>query len=974
MKIRITQSPRLKKYQITGNVDGCPEGYESDGSGNCIPKAPQKFQVNALSPMNVKSSITNILSGKTSTTPQIGKMPQFSFFPGITGGTKLPGATYDPKTGMIDSSKGFVTQQDTRDLGFSDSGKYIKDEAANLQNTFNTGTAKEIKQGISQFNQDFGTNLKNPNLITFGAKGRETAKKIGDISEGVQTGIAVASAATDFITNKQNIKEMKDKAHIEGLSDNVFNPITTEDRGDYVQTGTDYGMLRPDQYVVNKGMYRAEQGGENPNTMKIRIVSRPSSVMEYGGQSDYGLDLGRKDVYTDMPESKSDSVSNTISSVPREMANIEAEGGETVYGDLDMDGILEHMNISGPRHTQGGVPLNVPEGSFIFSDTAKMRIKDSKILEYFGLSEKKGGYTPAEIAKKYNINKYKAIIDDPNADELNKNTAQLMLNNYTKKLSLLAVIQEAMKGFPQGLPNVAKQQETAMVKYGGSLSEYQKGGTGGGTRVAVWDEDEQKALQEYIKQKYNVEIPINARDTDPKSERFTLPSMQTSRGGRRVYGDEDWTSAENMADFVKRQKKFIAENPNWDPTKPGATEKFQRWYDAERAKKGMKPYFGKGQRFQEYDDKFGEYTFSAPDIEPTQIPVKNNPVIGFKCQNVNGRVVIVPSSYNSKEERAAAGAYASQPEAEVACAETIPPGKVPPGKKGEIPPKYWKPDDWGLIGAALYPPKKYSPYMAPLSLEVAEPTFYDPNRELAANAEQMNIMTQGLSNFGSPQGFMANVSSAQGKALENAADIMSRYNNLNVGVANQFGPMQSQIRNQNRMYNADRATQLYDKNVIAAQQFDNARRQYVRGIINAAQNRFGNRMYMDMINKVNPIYNVNPRTGLSYYKEGWDWDKLGGAGYSSGASDWDSISRAFLEAKKKPGLENMTLNDFFRVSLPRTSATDSNNDGLPDNTRFSGVNPSLLNNMLIQSAQVFPQLLSNILGRTNYRPTYDNNQ
>jgi len=48
--------------------------------------------------------------------------------------------------------------------------------------------------------------------------------------------------------------------------------------------------------------------------------------------------------------------------------------------------------------------------------------------------------------------------------------------------------------------------------------------------------------------------------------------MQTSRGGRRVYGDEDWTSADNIADFAKRQKKFLAENPNWDPTKKGATE------------------------------------------------------------------------------------------------------------------------------------------------------------------------------------------------------------------------------------------------------------------------------------------------------------------------------------------------------------------------------------------------------------------
>ena len=46
----------------------------------------------------------------------------------------------------------------------------------------------------------------------------------------------------------------------------------------------------------------------------------------------------------------------------------------------------------------------------------------------------------------------------------------------------------------------------------------------------------------------------------------------------------------------------------------------------------MKPYFGKGQGFQKVDDKFGEYTFSAPDLEPGQ-PVQQTPQspIGYKC-------------------------------------------------------------------------------------------------------------------------------------------------------------------------------------------------------------------------------------------------------------------------------------------------------------------------------------------------------
>ena len=53
--------------------------------------------------------------------------------------------------------------------------------------------------------------------------------------------------------------------------------------------------------------------------------------------------------------------------VPRDEANIEAEKGETAYGDFDGDGLLEHKDIPGKLHKDGGTPLKVPEGTFIFS-------------------------------------------------------------------------------------------------------------------------------------------------------------------------------------------------------------------------------------------------------------------------------------------------------------------------------------------------------------------------------------------------------------------------------------------------------------------------------------------------------------------------------------------------------------------------------------------------------------------------------
>lgn len=146
-------------------------------------------------------------------------------------------------------------------------------------------------------------------------------------------------------------------------------------------------------------------------------------------------------------------VRNTLQPVPRSEANLEAEKGETAL--INIDGIPAHFKIGGKRHSQGGTPLSLPDNSFIFSDTAKMKIKDPNILAQFGMSAKKGGYTPAEIAKKYDINTYRKILSDPNTEDIERKTAERMIANYNMKLAKLGLAQESMKGFPQGIPVIA---------------------------------------------------------------------------------------------------------------------------------------------------------------------------------------------------------------------------------------------------------------------------------------------------------------------------------------------------------------------------------------------------------------------------------------------------------------------------------------------------------------------------------------
>ena len=185
--------------------------------------------------------------------------------------------------------------------------------------------------------------------------------------------------------------------------------------------------------------------------MKVRIKSLGLPKAAYGQQVNYGLSLG-----SGMQGDSSGSLKpkRTIGGVPREEANLEAEGGETVVGQISGDGIVDHMTIKGPRHSNGGVPMNLPDDSFIFSDTKSMKIKDPQILQMFGKT--KGSYTPAELAKPYDISKYKAILMDPDTDRLSRNTAEIMIKNVVMKLGALALAQEAKKGFPQGIPEISK--------------------------------------------------------------------------------------------------------------------------------------------------------------------------------------------------------------------------------------------------------------------------------------------------------------------------------------------------------------------------------------------------------------------------------------------------------------------------------------------------------------------------------------
>jgi hypothetical protein len=174
-----------------------------------------------------------------------------------------------------------------------------------------------------------------------------------------------------------------------------------------------------------------------------------------GDQAGYGLVTLPQEYYNNanINTTRDESVRYSLSSVPRDKANIEAEGGETVLTDLNNDNQFGLYNITGPRHSKGGVPMFLPEQSFIYSDTDKMRFNQEELTEY-GI-ETKLKMTPAQVSKRYDLNKYYGTMKDQFADEITARSSEIMLKKNMMGLSKLAFGQELKKKFDDGVPLAA---------------------------------------------------------------------------------------------------------------------------------------------------------------------------------------------------------------------------------------------------------------------------------------------------------------------------------------------------------------------------------------------------------------------------------------------------------------------------------------------------------------------------------------
>lgn len=765
-------------------------------------------------------------------------------------------------------------------------------------------------------------------------------------------------------------------------------------------------------------------------------------------------------------------VNSTLQPTSWEHANLEAEKGETVVTHLQKTGIPEFYNIGGKRHYDGGTPLNLPPDSFVFSRDKKLKIKDPEILDHFG----KGGdnsYTSAELSKKYDLNKYHKILADPNSSKWDIKTAEMMIENYNRKLGQLALVQESMKGFPDGIPGIAmpylataginpadfakmpgqeNPNDQPQARYGGAPNaaaikaiepkssavysnmtpRMQDGGSvrrkvrvhlgymqdGGGTpapstsgtpttsqnvpKDAVkWDmakegyDESQVQPGDYVRKAdgkwYKVKgytqknygySDARLGDLQPayghmQNTIMSNPDLQEAiytnyqkhiKNGELSEAEKkrllDIPPEQVINNFLQGQKQVYAINASgvlYEKDKAGniiyengkpkmkSEKELKVWEtrESEEYKKRMKELgFNEDEIFTGLNTAMFQAAYKglqdASGDEKFKGTLENFNLTPVGLKDSHGKHTyqdkpISPVDKFFGNTTAGQAVLPKELDKELAMEEYVPEEPKPgdpekplkhlgePAKPPYAP--WWLQDIINTAGAAgdYFRAKKYGPWQATPGVDLMSPTFQDPTRQLAANAELANIATQGAGMFSGPQAYNARSSQIQGQAATNVANTLASVHGMNVQIANQFEMANAQLMNQASDRKAQLATNLYDKNTIANQQFDfekgallhNLRNNYVNAITNRAQTQTMNSLY--------PQFAVDPTSGgFMHFTQGRD--------IKPKQSNKTSVMDRAAEYKRmNPGWD-----DAAYVQMAKADA------GIPDTTPGAGfgVNPA----------------------------------
>ena len=548
---------------------------------------------------------------------------------------------------------------------------------------------------------------------------------------------------------------------------------------------------------------------ENGLIPKRKIVIRDAPVeVKYGGQlPSYNLDNKFHSPNNGGGNPFVTSQTNPYQKMGRILpeaedgGNINIEKQEVVLADFDQDGQQETLKAQAPPHTEGGMDVNVPNGGFVFSDTKALKIKDPTILEYFKLKPKRGGYTPAEIAKQYDLNKWKKITDDANADDVSKKSAKLMSDNYLSKLNKLAMIQEQMKG------QLGMEHHDPNPQPNGQDFVQEEG------NMAQGDE-------EMLQPEFGKGGPYLIPETGSNYSSFNLPHSLT-----RGYFPQNKEQATTLAyqEWLNQHGNMLVPDGKYG----------QNTYNA--VPHGFQNNL---QKVPEVVGKRGNFGNIIQPIQPGH-PDANGEylVTPIGTMDVNAPAY---SEYNNTASRKEKGKS---------------------GLSKFIKGAFQKGDPNALANAInllqLATVDKFKPYEAPPQAVIPGVQYVDPRRAIAAQQEQANAMYAAMNGTNNSKVARAMSLASQGEVGKEASNIISQYDNTNTSLYNQANQQAAAIQNDTIAKQGARWANLNQGNFLANKDFKREQGRLLSEYVDRDQKQHENEVNRAWSNKTSPYFDID---------------------------------------------------------------------------------------------------------------------
>jgi hypothetical protein len=597
------------------------------------------------------------------------------------------------------------------------------------------------------------------------------------------------------------------------------------------------------------------------------------------------------------------SVNKSLSPVSRGMANLEAEKGEIAMTDLGSTGQMGLYEIGGQRHSNGGTPLNLDPGSFIYSDTRKMKIKDPDFLAKYG---KSNPTTPAKLVKPFlKLNDFTDSLYDQNADPIQKRTAQTMIDKYKGKAGEIAFYQEAMKGFPQGIPAVAADYAEGimgapMAAYGGYIPKAQNGKESRSDKFSAINPTVLKVMQ----QRGLRPLAGEADYSDPNRIDYSrvqdfvpgysgvyedaeknFPSWVNRMEGLG-YNFSDWKDAQGNFDLKSLKSKdprVKAYQEWWNPR----VEQFIQEDEQKRSNAGYEPLTEQEKndlrtlKFSEenaanaqpgsrIDSRLGTYTTNR-FLPEGEYEVQRGTVYFCVDGQVMGQSVRPGTQAQAPSGNDVKGPFTSQEEANQVCSsksETSDSSESPTPEQERVL-RPFKADVRNLeaLRRNRASERRRYPWAPQLPLDLMDAVYPDDTRQQQQIAGRAKGSIDALGAFAGPSRQLSTASLISGQAAEQAANVASTMGNQIIGIGNQAAQVNQRVKADNDRANALLRKSVYDDTIKTEEVFDEKMRRYrVNDALLA--NRLEDNMYRaDTYNKMNPLYQITPAKG-EYYNTG----------------------------------------------------------------------------------------------------------